>query len=123
INGIDDPTATVRVRQPTLFYQLGWTKSASARNALDIRVAGYNSQESRLGYEGPGVPAVQLLEAGRLPTLQNATFDERRDASSLSGTVDWRMTRSAFAAEHSLVIGADASRGRWRDARTRNGGV
>jgi hypothetical protein len=123
INGIDDPTATIRVRQPRLFYELGWTKSASARNAVSVRVAGYNSQESRLGYEGPGVPAVQLLEPGRLPTLQNAAFDERRDASSLSGTIDWRMTRSAFASEHSLVIGADASRGRWRDVRTRNGGV
>jgi hypothetical protein len=123
INGIDDPTATVRVRQPTLFYELGWTKSASARNALDVRIAGYNSQESRLGYAGPGVPGVQLLQPGRLPTLQNAAFDERRDASSLSGTVDWRTTRSLLAAEHSLVVGADASRGRWRDTRTRNGGV
>jgi Carboxypeptidase regulatory-like domain len=123
INGIDDPTSTVGTRQPTLFYELGWTKAASLRNALDIRIAGYNSQESRLGYEGPGVPGVQLLQPGRLPTLQNAAFDERRDASSLSGTIEWRMTRSLLSAEHSLVVGGEASHGRWRDTRTRNGGV
>jgi hypothetical protein len=58
-----------------------------------------------------------------LPTLQNAVFDERRDASSLGGAFDWRMMRRLLASEHSLVIGADASRGRWRDTRTRNGGV
>src|SRR5258708_37313090 len=52
--------------------------------------------------------------------MQNAPFDERRDASSLSGAVQWRMTRSVLATEHSLVVGADASRGRWRDTRTRN---
>jgi len=123
INGIDDPTATVRARQPTVFYELGWTKAASARNAIDVRVAGYNSQESRLGYGGPALPGVQLLQPGRLPTMQNAPFDEGRDASSLSGAVQWRMTRSVLATEHSLVVGADASRGRWRDTRTRNGGL
>lgn len=123
INGIDDPTATTRVRQPTLFYELSWTKSASARNALDIRLGGYNSQDSQLGYAGPDVPGVQLLQPGRLPSLQNSAFDERRDASSMSGTIDWRMTRNLFTAEHSLVVGADASHGRWRDTRTRNGGV
>ena len=111
------------MRQPTVFYELEWTKATSARNALEVRVAGYNSQESRLGYAGAGVPAVQLLQPGRLPSLQNSAFDERRDASSLSGTADWRATRSFFGAEHDLVIGADASRGRWRDTRTRNGGV
>ena len=123
INGIDDPTATVRGRQPTVFYELGWKRSVNARNALDVRLAGFNSQESQLGYQGPGVPGVQVLQPGRLPTFQNAAFDARRDASSLSGTVDWRTTGSLFAVDHSLVVGADASRGRWRDTRTRNGGV
>ena len=123
INGIDDPTATVSVRQPTLFYELGWTSSASPRNAITVRVAGYNSHESRLGYEGPAVPGIQLLQPGRLPMLQNAAFDERQHASTVSGTVEWRTTQSALGSRHELVLGADASRGRWRDSRTRNGGV
>lgn len=123
INGIDDPTATARVHQPTVFYEMKWTKAESARNAIDFRFAGYNSQESRLGYGGPILPGVQLLQPGRMPTMQNAAFDERRDASSLSASTQWRLTRTLFASEHSLVVGADASRGRWRDNRTRNGGV
>lgn len=123
INGIDDPSATVRVRQPTQFYELGWTKLGSARNALDIHVAGYQSRESQVGYGGPTMPAVQLVQPGRLPTLQNAAFDEHTAASSLSGKVVWRVTRNAAGAEHSLVVGADAAQGRWRDTRTRNGGV
>lgn len=123
INGVDDPSATLRIRQPTTFYSLGWSSSASPRNAIDVRFAGYNSRESRLGYEGPAVPGVQLLQIGRLPTLQNAPFDERRDASNLSGSVEWRTSRSALGAEHALVLGAEGARGKWRDYRTRNGGV
>ena len=123
INGIDDPSATFRVRQPTTFYELAWSNSARARNTLAVRFAGFSSGESRLGYEGPAIPGVQLLQPGRLPTFQNAAFDERRDASSLSGTVEWRTSRSALGAEHELVLGAEGNRGRWRDYRTRNGGV
>ena len=123
INGIDDPTATVRIREPTTFYELGWTNAAKARNTVDVRVAGFTSGESRLGYQGLAIPGIQLLQPGRLPTLQNAAFDERRDASSLSGTVQWRTSRSALGAEHELVLGAEGTRGRWRDYRTRNAGL
>ncbi len=123
LNGVDDPSATLRIRQPTTFYELGWSSSASPRNAIDVRFAGYNSRESRLGYEGPAVPGVQVLHIGRLPTVQNAPFNERRDASNLSASLEWRMSRSALGAEHGLVLGAEVSRGTWRDYRTRNGGL
>jgi hypothetical protein len=123
INGIDDSSGTLRNRHPTTFYELGWSSSARARNTIAVRLAGFTSGESLLGYEGPDVPGVQLLQPGRLPTSQNAAFDERRDASSLSGTVEWRMSRSTLGAEHELVLGAEGTRGRWRDYRTRNGGV
>lgn len=123
INGIDDPTATLRMRQPTTFYELGWSSVASPRNAIDVRLAGYNSLESRLGYEGSAVPAVQPIQIGRLPTLQNAAFDERRGVATVSGSAEWRTKRSALGVEHELVLGAEAARGKWRDHRTRNGGV
>jgi len=123
INGIDDPGATLRTRQPTTFYELGWKSSASPRNRMDVRFAGYTSRESRLGYEGPAVPGVQLLQVGRLPAFQNAPFDERRDASSLSGRIEWHASRTGLGVGHDLVLGAEATRSKWRDDRTRNGGV
>jgi len=123
INGVDDESATLRVRQPTTFYEIAWSNTTSARNAVDVRVAGFSSRATQLGYEGDGVPGVQLLQLGRMPTLQNAAFNERREPSSLGGTVKWRTNRSVLGAEHQLVLGADASRGRWRDSRTRNGGL
>ncbi|HEU4994386.1 MAG TPA: TonB-dependent receptor [Gemmatimonadaceae bacterium] len=123
INGVDDPSATLRTRQPTAFYELGWSGSPSARNAVDVRLAGYNAIESRLGYQGSVVPAVQPVTLGREPTFQNSAFDERRHASSTSGTIQWRTSRSALRAEHELVVGAEATRGHWGNQRTRNGGV
>jgi Carboxypeptidase regulatory-like domain len=123
INGIDDPTATARVHQPTVFYELGWSNSPDSRNAVSIKLAGYNSQDSQLGYQGSDVPGIQLLQPGRLPTLQNAAFDDRQATSNVTGTLEWRATRTAVGAEHELHLGAEASRGRWLDSRTRNGGV
>src|SRR5258708_5610659 len=123
INGIDDPTATARVHRPTVFYEVGWSNSLDSQNAIDFRVAGYNSQDSQLGYQGPDVPGIQLLQPGRLPTLQNAAFNDRQATSSVTSTVEWHATRTALGAAHELHLGAEASRGRWVDSRTRNGGV
>jgi hypothetical protein len=123
INGVDDSTSTLRVRQPTTFYELTWTNASSTQNVIDVRVAGFTSLSSNTGYQGPNVPAVQALQLGRMPTYQNSAFDERREPSSIGGSVQWRTTHSVGGAEHELVLGADVSRGRWRDYRTRNGGM
>jgi hypothetical protein len=123
INGVDDPTATSRVRQPTTFYELTWNNSISPSNLIDVRLAGFSSRTSTTGYEGPRVPGVQALQLGRMPTFQNAAFDERREPSSIGGSLEWHTTHRVLGVEHQLVLGTDVSRGRWRDYRTRNGGV
>jgi len=122
INGVDDASATVRVDRPTTYYGLSWNNSASARNQVEIRLAGFKSRESRAGYKGSGVPGVHLLQAGRQAKWQNAAFDERSQPSSVSASAEWR-TRQHMWTEHQLVIGGEVSRGRWRDERTRNGGL
>jgi hypothetical protein len=123
INGVDDPTATLRVRQPTTFYELTWTNASSTQNVIDVRLAGFTSISSNTGYEGPNIPGVQVLQLGRAPTFQNSAFDEQREPSSVGGSIQWRTTHHALGADHQLVLGTDVSRGRWRDYRTRNGGM
>src|SRR5207237_6415713 len=119
----DDPSATVQIRQPTTYYELTWTNAASTQNVIDVRVAGFKSSVSNTGYEGPNVPGVQVLQLGRMPTFQNSAFDERREPSSIGGSAQWRTTHNILGVEHQMVMGADVSRGRWRDYRTRNGGM
>jgi len=123
VNGVDDATALQRVRQPTGFYGFSFTDASRSRSVLDVRVAGFRSTDNRLGYGGPATPAVQRLQLGRMPTAQNAAFDERRRAESASGSVQLRLMRHAVWTDHQFVIGADATRTWWRDARTRNGGL
>jgi hypothetical protein len=122
INGLDDASATVRVDRPITYYGLYWNNSASSRNQAELRIAGFKSRESRTGYEGTGVPGVQLLQAGRQPKWQNATFAERREPSNVGASGEWRARRHLWT-DHQLVIGGEVSRGRWRDERTRNGGL
>ena len=123
INGVDDPTATVAVRQPNTFYELSWNNTGNAANQVGIRLAGFNARETRLGYAGASVPAVQLFQLGRMPTYQNASFDETHEPSNVGLTAQWTTRQHVVATDHRLVLGGDASRGHWRSERARNGGL
>lgn len=123
INGIDDPTATVAVKQPNAFYELSWATTGSVRNQVDIRLAGFTARETRLGYAGASVPGVQLFQLGRMPTYQNAAFDETDQPSNIAVTAQWTSRQQLLGSDHRLVLGGDVSRGQWRSDRTRNGGL
>lgn len=122
INGVDVASATSRVERPTAYYGLQWSHRGSARNQLELRLAGFQSRESRVGKEGPNVPGLHVVQQGLQPRWQNAAMNELRKPSSWSATAEWR-TRQRFLADHELTFGAEATRGRWREEITRNGGL
>ena len=122
INGVDDPSATQRVRQPAAYWALTWNSASHPRSVIDVRIAGFRSRETREGYDG-AAPGVQVLQLGRMPAYQNSAFTERLEPGSVSGSAQWTILRRLLGVDHQLVVGADASRGTWRDSRTRNGGL
>ena len=122
LNGVDLVSATASVERPTTYFGLSWSNRTSARNQVELRLAGFTSRESRLGKEGAGIPGVQVLQNGYQPRWQNAAFNESREPSSVSATVEWR-NRPHLLTEHELTVGAEATRGRWREELTRNGGM
>jgi hypothetical protein len=122
INGVDDPTGLQRVSQPTSYYSLSWKNEARPRDHFEVRLAGFTASESRTGYLGTSVPGLHVLQPARQPRFQNAEFTEVREPRSASGTVEWRSTRQ-LGTTHRLVVGAEGTRGWWRDQRTRNGGL
>ncbi len=122
LNGIDDPQATQKVRAPTAFYSLDWTHT-NLGSSLDVRLAGFNAKESRVGYAGPNVPGIQVYTTGRQPLYQNAAFNERRDPRSISGNVTWKTRQSVFDGENRISLGGEFTRGWWRQDKTRNGGM
>src|SRR5205085_5416972 len=69
------------------------------------------------------IPAVHLFQLGRMPTFQNAIFDERNEPSNIGVTAQWTAWQHVFASDHRLVLGGEVSHGRWRSERTRNGGL
>jgi carboxypeptidase family protein len=123
LNGIDDPSAARRDQSLTRYYEATWTRARTARNELDVRIGGFSARQSQLGYAGPNVPAVQLLQLGREPFSQNAAFDERSTPSSAAASVLWRRRGHALSADHELSLGAEVERSGWRDDLTRNGGL
>ena len=123
LDGIDDPSASRRDRSWTRYYEATWTGARTARNELEVKIGGFSSRQSQLGYAGPSVPAVELLQLGREPFSQNAAFDERTTPSSTAASVLWRRRGHALSADHELSLGADVERSGWRDDVTRNGGL
>lgn len=122
LNGISDPAAARQYAAPANFYSLVFAR-ASARSSFDARVAGFDAVESRLGYAGDDVPGIQAFRIGRQPGYQNSIFNDRLEPRSLGGNVTWKTRQALPAGANELVIGAEYTRGWWKQQRTRNGGL
>lgn len=122
LNGISDPRASRRYAAPASFYSLVFSRM-SARSSLDARIAGFDGAESRLGYAGDAVPGIQAFRIGRQPGYQNSIFNDRLEPRSLGGNVTWKTRQALPAGANELVIGAEYTRGWWKQRRTRNGGL
>ncbi len=122
LDGLVDPAATLRTRAPSTFFALSYQHAAGG-DMVDARIAGFDARESRLGYEGPGVPALHVYRLGRTPMYQNAPFNEHLRPRRIGGTVSWTTRQALPRGENQLVLGAEYNRGSWRHQRTRNGGL
>ncbi len=122
LNGIDDIAAARKVASPTIYASASWTRTG-VTSSFDARIAGFTSHATRLGTAGDSVPALTLFSTGRLPVYQNSVFNERLKPQSVSGNVTWKKRSSFSRGENQVVVGAEYTRGRWRDERTRNGGL
>ncbi|MEO8576469.1 MAG: TonB-dependent receptor [Gemmatimonadales bacterium] len=122
LNGLDDPAATSRVRAPTSFYELGYSRNGLT-SSLDARLAGFDSRETRGAYEGTRVPGIQVFSRGRQPRYQNAPFTETLEPRSLGGNISWKKQSPLPGGENKLVVGAEYTRGWWQNHRARNGGL
>jgi hypothetical protein len=122
ITGLDDPSASTRVVEPTTVYEAGWTHTGN-ESSLNARLAGFSSDQSRLGYAGDNVPGIQVYRLGRQPLFQNSPFNERLKPTSIGGNITYKRETSFGGASNQLVLGSDYRRGTFEDTRTRNGGL
>ena len=122
LNGLDDPNGSLKVTSPTTFYELAWSR-AGAASSLDARLAGFDSRESRLGYEGDSVPGIRIFTRGRQPVYQNSPFSLRVEPRSIGGNITWKKQNTLGRGENKIAAGIEYNRGYWKADRTRNGGL
>jgi len=122
LNGIDGIAASRRNASTTAFYTFDWAHGNPA-SSLDLRVAGFTSHETQLGYAGESTPSVQVYRLGREPSYQNAAFNDRLTPRGGSGNVTWKKRFALLGGENQVVVGAEYARGWWQHDRTRNGGL
>jgi hypothetical protein len=122
LNGLNDPGTSLRVRSPTQFYEASWTRTGLTSSFI-ARVAGFDSHETRLGYEGDSVPGIQIFTLGRQPIYQNALFNQRTRPRNVSGNLSYSKTHTLPGGENRIVVGAELTHGWWKNTRTRNGGL
>lgn len=123
LNGFQSAEATQRRSAGATFYNLSWQRTWSARNFLELKVAGFNGRDRREPYTGAGVPGVATLLEVNPRAYQNSAFRERREPASLALALNWDVYARTFGAEHHLKIGGEHGYGWWIHERLRNGGL
>ncbi|MCU0617259.1 MAG: TonB-dependent receptor [Gemmatimonadaceae bacterium] len=117
------PAASTRGESPSVFFQALWQRAQSATRQFEARISGYSGRDDELPYAGSQQPSIALLDAPQVPRYVNATYTRRNTPSSLAATVMQQFYVVNGAVTHELKVGGDATFGRWREQRTRNGGL
>ncbi len=121
--GYETADATERLRQWNLTGNLTWQRSWSARSALTVRLGGFVAREQVDPYDGPAVPAIELLTQVNPPRYQNALFRTRAAPSSLGLTAAWTGRGRLAGLEHEVKLGGEYTVGGWDYESRRNGGM
>jgi len=123
LNGFQSAEATQRRSASTTFYNLSWQRTWSARNFLELKLAGYDASDRRDPYAGAALPGVATLLEVNPREYQNSAFRERREPASLSFALNWDVYARTLGAEHHLKLGGEHGYGSWIQQRLRNGGL
>ena len=121
LNGFQSAEATQRLRAATTFYNLSWQRTWSARNFLELKLAGFTGSDRREPYGAADVPGIATQLEVNPRRFQNAEFRERREPKSVALTLNWDVYARTFGAEHHLKLGGEYAFGSWLQQRFRNG--
>lgn len=122
LTGFQSAEATQRRSAASTFYNLSWQRTWSARNFLELKLAGFDGSDRREPYAGAGVPGVATLLEVNPREYQNAALRERREPASVALALNWDVYAKSFGAEHHLKLGGERGFGSWIHQRLRNGG-
>lgn len=122
-NGFQRADATQDRTSRTFFYNVAWQRTLSARNFLELKVAGYHGTERRDPYNGTSVPGVQTLLEVNPRQYQNAVFREYREPTSVAFSANYDAYLRLAGMEHHLKLGGEHAFGAWNYQLLRNGGM
>ena len=123
LNGFETAGATQRRHAHTTFYNLSWQRTWSARNFLEVKLAGFTGSDRWEPYAGSAVPGIATLLEVNPRQYQNAVFRERREPASVGLALNWDVYAKTLGVEHHLKLGGEQAFGSWLQQRFRNGGL
>ena len=122
-NSFQSPEATLDRTSRTMFYNLSWQRTLSARSFLELKVAGFDGSEKRNGYGGADVPGVATVNQVNPREYQNAPFRELLEPSSLAFSANWDTYARLAGMEHHFKLGGEHGFGQFAYQRKRNGSL
>ena len=124
LSGYEGPGATSTYSSPTWFSTATWRHAFGDRAVLDARFSRFVRDERQEPYGGHEVPGVRLYDVvPPYTSFGNAPFTLRSAPSNHSGSLTATFRLTTGEEEHLLKVGAEYTRGRFTDRRTRNGGM
>ncbi len=122
-NSFQSPEATLDRTSRTMFYNASWQRTLTTRSFLELKVAGFNGNETRNGYGGDQVPGIATVNEVNPRQYQNSQFRELLKPSSLAFSANWDTYLRIVGMEHHFKVGGEQSFGAYEYLRARNGGV
>ena len=123
LNGFQSAEASQHRTSSTLFYNLSWQRTWTARNFVELKLAGFDGRDRREPYNGSAVPGIATLLEVNPRAYQNGEFRELRKPASVALALNWDGYLKTLGAEHHFKLGGEHGYGSWIQQRLRNGGM
>jgi hypothetical protein len=124
LTGFEAEGATHRYEAPTWFVNGSLQEILGSWGVLEARINHLSKDERYEPYNGPDTPGISTFSLTPPHTaFGNAPLGFRSAPSSTSATIMATLRTRIGGLEHSLKIGAEATRGTFLDERRRNGGM
>jgi hypothetical protein len=105
---------------PALFYNANWSRTLNDSMFLELKLAGWQSENERRAKNGE-LPSVQIL-GGNREIFRNAKFDRDQEPESMAfnASLDWFAATGGV--QHTFKIGGVYEMGQWLELRRRTAG-
>jgi hypothetical protein len=120
LDSFTEPAAAEIQDSPALFYNANWSKTLTDSLFMELKLAGWSSDNERRAKNGD-LPSVQIL-GGNRELFRNAKYDRDQEPETLTLNANFDWFVSTGDIRHTIKLGGEYEMGSWLELRRRTAG-